>query len=568
MAHARRIGVLAVLATAGMAAADPTFHTVALSGSQAPGLPAGVTFSFFSDPRVNTAGRIAFWADLAGPDVTSANSNSIWTDREGTLAMALRQGNPAPFGIDIVWGAIPSPAFNSAGRLAFTASLLNRTTPGPTSLGIFTYDPGAVTVAIIAREGYPWPGLPVNFANLPPATLSSTGALAFSSNTGAGLWTAQPVAGPLIQAIAGQQAPGAPAGVLFGSLEDAVIGSGGWALFRASTTTGGTTPIIGTGLWTTTDNAPSPVMVGGSPAPGLPAGVTLAEFSLQPSRSGINKEVHWARVTGPGITPANEGLIYASLPTSGAAIVARSGDPAPGAAPGVTFGRLGRHPVVSASGHVAASGSLASGSAGAGSGVWIMAPGEPLIPVALSGQQAPRLPQGVTFAGFNEPTLNDAGQVAFLARLTGPGVTTTNNWALYAADSMGRLYPIVRTGDLFDVGSGSPRLVDEIIFDSPGPESGYSAFAAVGPSGVLTFKLVFRDSTQPPATALSSGVFTATIRCLPDLSNSGAIAVDDFILFLNNYAAENLRACDYSGNGLLGVDDFIYFLNAVAVGCR
>ena len=48
---------------------------------------------------------------------------------------------------------------------------------------------------------------------------------------------------------------------------------------------------------------------------------------------------------------------------------------------------------------------------------------------------------------------------------------------------------------------------------------------------------------------------------------SGSLTVNDFIAFLNRFAAGDLAACDFSGNGLLDVNDFIGYLNAFATGC-
>jgi len=117
------------------------------------------------------------------------------------------------------------------------------------------------------------------------------------------------------------------------------------------------------------------------------------------------------------------------------------------------------------------------------------------------------------------------------------------------------------------VGGGETRVVAEILFDSPSAVAGHAGFVSAPTGGLLGFKLVFRDAAAPPSSALSSGLFRARIRCLPDLSNNGAVQVDDYILFLNAYQVGNLRECDYDGSGALNVNDFIAFLNATAVGC-
>jgi hypothetical protein len=68
------------------------------------------------------------------------------------------------------------------------------------------------------------------------------------------------------------------------------------------------------------------------------------------------------------------------------------------------------------------------------------------------GDQAPGLPDGVTFANSpvaltaNLPTINDAGQTAFFARLSGEGVTSANQVAAYS-EIQGNLTLLARTGE-------------------------------------------------------------------------------------------------------------------------
>lgn len=565
------IGPAAVLVAAAGAVGDPTFHTVVLSGAQAPGLPAGVTFAYLADIRVNQAGRVAFWADLAGPGVTADNSNSLWSDRSGTLELTHRQGDPAPFGANIVWGAFPAPAFNADGRIAFTASLVDPMVPGPVKLGIFAADAAPGSTMVIAREGFQAAGLPpgTNWASLPIAMLGAAGEASFNVGQGKGVWAGGPGMEPTLRAASGSAPPGTPAGHTLAFLDQPVASAGDVLLFRSSTTDGAATPTFQTGLWASANGGLNAVAVQGMQAPGTTAGVTFVELGMEPALavSGVgDRTAFWARLAGPGVTPANESAIYAGPPGS-PSLLARAGDPAPGTAH--LFGNLGRHPAAGVGGQVAFLAHLAAAPVGENSGIWVDS-GSGLTLAALEGAQAPRLPLGTLFAGFTEPAMNESGQIAFLARLTGPGVTPATSTVLYATDTAGRLRPLVRTGDLFDVGGGATRVVDEILFDSPAAQGGHAGFVTAGGSpsrGLLGFKLVFKDPLLPPSQAFSSGLFTARIRCLPDLSNNGAIQVDDFIHFLNEYQVGNLRQCDFDGSGILNINDFIAFQNAVAAGC-
>src|SRR5262245_55389056 len=79
--------------------------------------------------------------------------------------------------------------------------------------------------------------------------------------------------------------------------------------------------------------------------------------------------------------------------------------------------------------------------------------------VALTGQPAPGTPGGVTYESFGAhyfvedleyefrgPVLNDAGQTAFRANLSGSGVDSTNNQGAWSEGS-GSLALVARSGN-------------------------------------------------------------------------------------------------------------------------
>src|SRR5262245_17127529 len=66
--------------------------------------------------------------------------------------------------------------------------------------------------------------------------------------------------------------------------------------------------------------------------------------------------------------------------------------------------------------------------------------------VALTGAPAPGA-NGATFAFLRDPILNKAGEVGFIAPLTGAGVTSDNSRGLWIGRP-GNLALAVRTGDL------------------------------------------------------------------------------------------------------------------------
>ena len=120
--------------------------------------------------------------------------------------------------------------------------------------------------------------------------------------------------------------------------------------------------------------------------------------------------------------------------------------------------------------------------------------------VARVGDAAPGTPAGVNYSAFfTGPVLNDAGQAAYVAFLTGGSVTTANDIGLFVSDPVRGGLLIAREGDLFDVGGDLRTIADN------GFNLGFGGDLPGGLSndGTLAFSLVFTDGT--------SGVFSATI---------------------------------------------------------
>jgi hypothetical protein len=546
--------------------AGPTFRTVAVSGAQAPGQAQGVLFSFLSDPRINDAAAVMFWADLIGPGVSSANEGSIWSDRSGSLVMLLQEGQNTGQSPTSVWAAIPRPAFNSAGRLGLTGTLSDPVDPNQTvNMGIYAEDVTAALVKIAReREPLPPPAASGNWTNLPVTNLSDGGAVAFHANRGIGIWTAAPGQTPGRVIQTGDIPPGASG--LFLDFIDMPAQSG-LLVFRGSlrdVPAAGAEP-VGWGLWTADGTNLVNIAKTDTLAPGTDAGFTA--LALQPTVNAQGQAAFWGRVGGLGVGAMNDEGIW-SAQGQVVNLRIREGTPAADCEPGVMYGAIAEHPALNDSGVMSFTAHLT----GAGvtttnnSGVWKLG-GKSIQLLAREGSQVPRLPQGVEFAGFSEPAVNSAGQVAFLARLRGPGVTTSNSQAMFVTDRAGLVYPLVRTGDAFSVG-GQPRVIDEIVFDSEASGSGHAQFADTAAGGTAIFKLVFRDPVLPPAQAFSSGIFTGSLWCLIDVDGSGALNINDFVAFQNAFAAGDLRACDFLANGALDINDFIGFLNAYAAGCQ
>lgn len=218
----------------------------------------------------------------------------------------------------------------------------------------------------------------------------------------------------------------------------------------------------------------------GAQAPGLPAGTTFQKFGdfvtnkpLQLGEDG--RVVFMARLDSP--PPANESLWIAD-PDGTLHLLARSGDTAPGAPAGVTFG---------------------NGSGG-------------------------------LFPTFGPRALDATGRVAFSAHLTGAGLSFFSR-GLYATDSSGTLRKVVQPGDQLDVqGDGTePRTVADVAFDNDADTlEGYNG-PVFGQGGRLVFRVSFTDGSEGLFASDVDGAFfdlgagLAGVAGVPQLSGFGTL---------------------------------------------
>jgi hypothetical protein len=535
---------LLVACAAGTAAADLT--PIALSGDPAPGI-GGATFARLAQPRILPDGSIAFWARLEGDGITDANDGSIWSDRSGALAIAYREDGPAPFDADIRWGAFPFPAFNAAGDLSFTASLVDAADPDePTNLGIFAEDSGFTLV--VAREGFIAPGLPNDgkFGGLPIAPFSDAGAVAFNGSKGAGAWLWTEV-DPTPIAIAGDPAPEVGPPWVFSFIDGPVDSGNGTLAFRASLIDPAKPKEPYASLWSSAGGNLT-FIAWADPAK---QGRYFTDLGIAPLVSDAGVIRFWAASAGDGVDASNDTSIL-QFAEGGIDLLVEEGSAAPG---GGLFGQLPSRLSGNPAGDFAFSAPLAGPDVDASnnSGIYLHSAGN-LALVAREGDQAPGLPGGIQLATLGHPAMGADGELAFSAHLRGE-VEQGSSFALFVTDG-GQPVPVVRTGDQVDVGGGDVRTVREIAFASGDVGSGYSQMA---PGGVLVLHLTFEDKSQ--------GLFIAGLDdCYADLDGSGSLDLFDFLAFVNLFNAGDPAAdCDASGG--FDLFDFLCFVNAFNAGC-
>ncbi|HEX6961659.1 MAG TPA: choice-of-anchor tandem repeat NxxGxxAF-containing protein [Lacipirellula sp.] len=152
---------------------------VAREGGQVPGAPAGANYGAFSFAALNNHDRAALsgYLQVGAGGVTADNNSAIWSGPAGDVQLAARENDQAPGAQDGVFSDFFTPNINTAGQVAFMASL-KPSIGGVTSAsdrGIWATD---VTGALrlIAREG--------DLLEVAPGDVRTIAQLGFRSNSG------------------------------------------------------------------------------------------------------------------------------------------------------------------------------------------------------------------------------------------------------------------------------------------------------------------------------------------------------------------------------------------------
>ncbi|MCH9058953.1 MAG: hypothetical protein IIB55_10030 [Planctomycetes bacterium] len=561
-----RVTFAALVAAVGTAASAQTvpLRVVAVSGTPAPGLAAGTTFDGFDSPRLNEGGDVAFWVRLAGPGIDETNDGSIWTDRAGSLAIVYREDDSAPFGADIRFAALPLPAFNDGGSLAFTAGLYDNSGPllQEPWLGAFKED-ALFNIFAVAREGSVLPGLTGNAASLPVFPFNNAGDIAFSVSEetagvvlrGAAVYSTR---GGLLNltllARSGTPATGTATGLETVFLTTPTQNEAGVVAYRAAALDPAVVvpdDIVLT-LWR--DAGTAELVAWTNPA-APPLGKTyFGDLSQTPRLSHDGRVTFWASRVGNLVAPENDGGLWRFAGGVNTLLV-QEGDAAPGT--GATFKRIPRQFAHTAFGRIAFTASLR----GAGitiddnSGIWTNAFTGSLELLVREGDAVAGLVD-VNFGILSDPYMNHAGQIAFTAHLRGAGVGPDATLGFFATDQTGRIHLIARMGDTIVLNTpvNPERVVREITFTHD-RGTGRSQFAA---DGRLIFSVIFVD--------WSSAIMEARVGCRADVNGDGVLDIFDFLGFQNYFVSGDPRG-DFVPDARFDIFDFLAFQNEFVAGC-
>jgi hypothetical protein len=531
-------------------------RTVAFAGQQAPGTDNGVTFNtfdahvvdgpsipLFRGPVLNDAGQVAFRADLAGGGINSTNSLGVWSEGTGNLAIVARTGSPAPGGGNFgpLSGAeLFSPMLNDAGQTVFYGALTNG------DVGVWSE--GSGSLALVARDGTAAPGTPIGVSfwfaggsNLPPL-LNNAGQTAFptllkgsgvNAGNNSGTWSGVDQNSLALLTRAGSQATGLPDGVSYGVQLPAGLNDAGHGALYAFLTGSGVNSTNNSAIWSGSAGSLALVARTGDPAPGTLSGVNFGALFAPIAINNAGKIAIQSFLAG-NVDGTNDEGLWSNVSGS-LELIARRGSQASGAPAGVNYGMfsLSGWPVLNDAGQIA----FLAGVEGTGvnetnnQAIW-SGEMDNLALVARSGGQAPGTGSGVRFSNLEYPALNSSGQIAFRAYLIGSGVRPNNDKGIWATDSTGTLQLIARAGDLLEVAPDDFRAISELNFTSAsGNSDGLSS--GFNDLGQLVFWARFTDNSE--------GIFlSSAVAHVPgDFNNDGIVDAADYVVWRKDDATQD-----------------------------
>gem|GEM_PF-5804024 len=411
--------VLAAITSPPLLRADLPFSTIAIAGEPAPGLAANENYSGFTPVSSEATGTlIGFMAFVSGVSINSSNDVCVYSGARSDPMLVAREGTSAPTLGGETFRFLSPPTINVAGTTAF------RSTLNPSGVGIFRKLNGGALQTLARNGSFVDSSSTVLvgntiFGNRYP--IDAAGNVYFGSElTGSSVTINDQYAllraGTSVITTIARSGITIPAGITqnvpairYGVFYDISVNQSGQVAFVAALNN---TPIgEDSGIWRWNSGAETLVVREGDDVPGLP-GTTFGESSFTVG-IGDDGTIGFCRtLIGSGVTANNEESLWTEKAGTFKLIV-REGDPAPDLNPGVEFDSI-----ISGSGGIA-------------------------------------------------PAISPSGRVAFLARVRGPGITNTNDDALWVQDGNGNIRLVVREGSLVEningafegIGQSSPGFL-------------------------------------------------------------------------------------------------------------
>jgi hypothetical protein len=536
---------------------------VARTGDSVPEVPGATFVSLTELPRLGTNGHVAFQGQITGGGTVSSNDIGFWAGTIGNLNLVARENTSVAGGI-INWSGTVNLGVDENGEVSmWTAQNL----PSTEDQRMWSYLPnGNGGNTLVAAEGTTSP------PGFTGAVFSAIGAGQASNNSGAvafvgsatggdatfasdqALFTGTPGNLKLV-AREGSPAPGATGtapvfSTTFTPIFDKRINAFGQVAFGAALSGSGVAPgnDRATYIWTPDGGNGTLTLAAqtGNTAPGLGSPtIRYSTFDDSPGFNDTGQVAFRAFLIGEpsdGLNLINNIAIFAGAPGE-VQLIARSGSPSPIA--GLQYRAMDQYPRINEDGQVAFISLLGPSVPTTSDRVlWLTTPAG-TVPVAREGDPAPgaSLDDSVLFNALEAvpPVVNNAGQVAFTATLTGPGISSTNDRGLWAG-APGSLSLIAREGDVVDVDPG-PGVVNRTISTF----SFANGFTVSGGTNFSSADDAFNDAGQIAWRALfvggESAIFLTTLTSEPpgldgDFNHDGSVDAADYVVWRKGVGVE------------------------------
>jgi len=505
-----------------------------------PGGPAGFTFNSTTGTNgLNTStvaispnGRLVVSGTINYPGVTSATDTAMWSGFPDAMSFVVQEGTQAGSESgQVVYSSslsIAFPRLNNAGRYLFHSNLTGTDVVPPnaaggvtgTNMGVFLAGPDGVTT--VARRGFPAPTHP----GLPEGTILNT-----QDSSGFFLNGAGEVV--YLTRLANDLQPGA------------ITTSNDWA-------------IVGKPA-----DGPLAILFRESdPVPGMPGVIWApisggAPYTLSPQGfNNAGRLLFAATWAGKGIDDGNNVVVLVRDADGSLVTVIREGDPVPGH-PAESFRFFNSSAfLMNNHGFFAGAASITAPSTASDECVLVGPVGGPLETVIREGDPIPGL-EGVFLGGpfisNSSFIVNDRNEVVFLAPLTGPGTTASDNQGLFAWDPVRGLRMILRKG-CPEVLGGAAITNIAVAAAVRNAEGGSMALSA---TGWLAVNLSYAGGSALVRVRLDGD----EVPCPGDTDGNGTVDGADLATVLAGWGSSDPVA-DLDGNGIVDGADLAALLAA------
>ncbi|MEL6328750.1 MAG: choice-of-anchor tandem repeat NxxGxxAF-containing protein [Planctomycetota bacterium] len=299
----------------------------------------------------------------------------------------------------------------------------------------------------------------------------------------------------------------------------------------------------------------------GDPAPELPGVEFAGVGTLAVSDSGVFAVV--TPVEGPGFGLQSEAL-YRGTPGS-LELVARSGSPTPGLPAGESVQRF-RTPTINAAGEVAFVAEFGEAIDSRNDRVvYSDGGGAGLRPLATEGAQATGFAPGVRHDALLFATIDNEGRSAFVSTVASDD-RALRGLSLFATDPGGEPFRVAWPGQVIDVAAEGETPRPKTV---AGVDLSTLTFGGLDPielngSGELAFVAEFTDGSEAVIVAtLPASCGTADLA-----SPLGAVSYTDVAMFVELFTAEDARAAAFAEPmDVVNSADIDAFVAAFFAGC-